>query len=699
MQNSFLDITRCLEEFLVRIPVFNCVPWYGVAGVERPREPPDSAENRWGVEDSTPATRRAVVSWNLYCSTRLSTSFVPMLGSKPQSVSASMSNLFPRLLILLAGIAAYLVGLAADFTFDGVEFVANNQVLDRLWPPEYLSKYTRPFSFLTFAINKVCFGPAPFSFALTNILIHIASAQILYSFVKIVLEKAPRIPESLSRAAVPIALVSSLLWVVHPLNSQGVAYLIQRQESLASLFYLGTMAAFASAVLHQQRSWYLVACISCALGMFSKEILVTAPLCVLWLDLAVLSKSWREVTRRWYWHLALWLTLGLLALVMLSHQGEYAQAGIGDVPDVSRWQYFRSQPWVVATYVKLWFWPTGQCADALLIPINNPAIYWPGLVIASLCLIILWRMSFHRPALGFLLGAWLLVLLPTSSIVPIQDLYFEHRMYLPSMFLAVATTLMLKRLTDRWQFKSQALRWGLVGSMICLLILINNYRCTVYLSDEAFWRDVIAKSPNNSRAYTNLALQIVKRASRESASLDKQKVLEEAIVMARRSFEIHPLNAVSYQNLAFVLGEANRKEEGEKYVQMARILKTRMTQQELLDFGNSNRATEPELALFCYERARELPPESSEVYNNLGILTQQVEKNFVKAEVCFQKSLSINPNNPNTYNSYGNLLVRTKRYQEAVAAFEKALRLDPQLKSAVQGREVAIRLLTQSQNK
>ncbi|WP_186377684.1 tetratricopeptide repeat protein [Planctopirus ephydatiae] len=611
-------------------------------------------------------------------------------------MSASMSNLGARLLILLAGLAAYVVGMAADFTFDGIEFVANNPVLGQLWPPEYLWKYTRPFSFLTFALNKACVGPRPFSFALTNILIHIASAQILYSLVKIVLEKAPRIPESISGAAVPIALVSSLLWVVHPLNSQGVAYLIQRQESLTSLFYIGTICAFAQAVLNQQRYWFIVAWISCALGMLSKEMMVTAPLCVFWFDFAVLSKSWREVVGRWFWHLGLWLTLGFLALVIFAHRGEYAQAGIGDVPDISRWQYFRSQPWVVANYLQIWIWPAGQCADALKIPVNNPAWYWPGLLITGLWLSIVLRLTLSRPALGFLAGAWLLVLVPTSSIVPIQDLYFEHRMYLPSMFLAVFSSLLLQALMDRLKWTSHTLHWGVLTTMLVLLIAVNNYRCTVYLSDESFWRDAIAKSPGNSRAYTNLALAVSNRARRTQDPAEKQSLHEEAIAAARKSIEIHALNAITYRNLALVLGEAGRRSEGEKYVQMESILKSKLSQEQLLELGNFYRKTDPELALFCYERAREIPPESSEVYNNLGILTQQVEKNFLKAEVCFQRALSLSPNNANVHNSYGNLLVRTKRYQEAVAAFDRALRLDPELKSAIQGREVALQRLTQS---
>ncbi|MBA4032052.1 MAG: hypothetical protein C0478_14340 [Planctomyces sp.] len=611
-------------------------------------------------------------------------------------VFSRFPSLLPRLLLLLLGTAAYATGLFADFTFDGVAFIEKNDLLNQLWPPAYLWNYTRPLSFLTFAINKSVFGPEPFSFAVVNVAIHLLAAQCLYTLVLVTLRQSPRIPPSLAERAQWLALAASLLWVVHPLNSQGVAYLIQRQEALAGLFYIGTLAAFAQGALGGNRVWFVIAWISCAMGMLSKEMMVTAPLCVLWLDLAVLSRSPRETLRRWPWHLALWSTWGLLAWVMSLHAGEYVEAGVGTVVGVSRWQYFRSQPFSLASYLMLWVWPQGQCADALRLPVNNPNLYVPALIAAGTVLTTILVLSIRRPPLGFLLGAGLLVLTPTSSIVPIQDLYFEHRMYVPSMALAILSALLINRLASRWPARSTWLRGGILATLLTALIITTNLRSAVYLSDEAFWRDVVAKSKVNSRAYTNLSLLIVAHARDTTNESMRQQFLEEAIATARRSISIHSLNPHAYRNLAFVLGEAGRREEGEKYVQMARLLDAKLSQEALLDFGNANRQAEPELALFCYERARELPPESSEVYNNLGILTQEVEKNFVKAEVCFQRALAISPGNANVYNSYGTLLGKLKRYPEALQAFNEALRLDPTLESARRNRQVILRLMQQT---
>lgn len=605
-------------------------------------------------------------------------------------------SLLPRLLILVLGTAAYATGLFADFTFDGVAFIEKNDLLNQLWPPAYLWNYTRPLSFLTFALNKSLFGPEPFSFAVVNVAIHLLASQCLYTLVLVTLRQSPRIPSSLAERAQWLALAASLLWVVHPLNSQGVAYLIQRQEALAGLFYIVTLAAFAQGALGGSRFWFVIAWISCALGMLSKEMLVTAPLCILWLDLSVLSRSPRETLRRWPWHLALWSTLGLLAWVMSLHAGEYAQAGVGAVEGISRWQYFRSQPFSLASYLMLWVWPQGQCADALRLPVNNPNLYVPALIAAGTVLATILALSIRRPPLGFLLGAGLLVLAPTSSIVPIQDIYFEHRMYVPSMALATLSALLIDRLASRWPARSTWLRGGILATLLTALIITTNLRSTVYLSDEAFWRDVVAKSPGNSRAYTNLALRIAERAQQTTDEAAKKPLFDEALAAARESIAIHSLNATPYRNLAFILGAAGRRDEGEKYLQMARLLDAKLSQDELLNFGNANRKADPELALFCYERARELPPESSEVYNNLGILTQEVEKNFVKAEVCFQRALAISPGNANIHNSYGNLLVRLKRYPEALRAFDQALRIDPTLKSALQGRGVALKLQQRS---
>ena len=96
-------------------------------------------------------------------------------------------------------------------------------------------------------------------------------------------------------AAVPLALAVAMLWAVHPLQTESVAYIVQRAESLVGLFYLLTLyfvvrgATSARAIV-----WYAGSVVACLLGMASKEVMVSSPLIVFLYDRAFLAGSFRE---------------------------------------------------------------------------------------------------------------------------------------------------------------------------------------------------------------------------------------------------------------------------------------------------------------------------------------------------------------------------------------------------------------------
>ena len=174
----------------------------------------------------------------------------------------------------------------------------------------------RPLANATLAFNYALGGLEVAGYHVVNILLHVSCALLAFGVVRRTLE-LPSVRERQLGPATPIAFATTLLWAVHPLNSEVVNYVSQRTESLVALFLLATLycgiraAGPAAARRWQTRAWVL-----CALGMACKELMALAPVMVALYDRTFLFASWREAWRAregLYIKLAAaWLLLGAL---------------------------------------------------------------------------------------------------------------------------------------------------------------------------------------------------------------------------------------------------------------------------------------------------------------------------------------------------------------------------------------------------
>ena len=231
-----------------------------------------------------------------------------------------------------------------------------------------------------------------------------------------------------------VALAAAVLWVVHPLNSESVSYLTERTESMMGLFYLTDACTRRFARPRSKRHrpgrrWIALAVAASALGMASKESMVTAPVMVLIFDRVFLYKTWREAwaeRRALYAGLAAsWVVLGLILW-------SAPRSSVGFESGATPWNYFLNQVQLIAQYLWLAVWPQALVLDyGLPRALTVADVILPGVVVVALgllTLVALWRW----PMLGFL-GAWVFITLsPTSSFVPIAtEVGAERRMYLP----------------------------------------------------------------------------------------------------------------------------------------------------------------------------------------------------------------------------------------------------------------------------
>ena len=372
--------------------------------------------------------------------------------STENSVRSSNPAAVLSLILMLTTWLAYSNCLTAPFIFDDVSNIETNEAIRSLWPlSSVVEKSNRPVLMLTLAVNYAIGGLDVRSYLLFNVVVHLLAGLTLFALVRQTL-RLRGIDSRFQKSADLIAFSVSLIWLVHPLQTQAVTYIVQRGESLMGLFFLLFLYCTVRGALSSRPfGWYLSAVLCCWLGMGTKEVMIVAPLVMLVYDRIFLSDSWKTVFRqRWPVYLMCVIAqVTLLRLVPgnLSQQPD-ASAGF-DVRGLSAWEYLRSQPVVILHYLRLAIWPDRLCLDYLWPVAANPfEIYGLGLVVLLLFLgsLLLLR---SRPRLAFAGMAFFVVLAPTSSFMPILDLAVEHRMYLPLIPVIVLGVLALFSLISR----------------------------------------------------------------------------------------------------------------------------------------------------------------------------------------------------------------------------------------------------------
>ena len=463
-------------------------------------------------------------------------------------------------IIVAAGVAAYSNTLHAPFVFDGLtlerRFATTTLSAD---PTTWFGVYPRTIGFFTFDLQNTLHGPWLPGFHAANIAIHIIAALFLFAAV-LVTCRGPRQPADIRRDAVGIALVAALFFELHPLQTQSVTYVYQRFESLMGMWFLAALAAFAWAVRDDAAprgrwAWFVAAWAAILLSIGTKEVGAVAPAVLLWYDRVFASRSWQELlTRRWWFYAPALVLFAGAAAYLYAFREHYADGGIFDTQRMSPLTYAISQPEVICRYLRLAIWPRGLCLDWYWKPADTLwRIVPPLLAISALLAFVGWSIV-RLPVVGFLLGSFFLILAPTSSIAPIIDLAFEHRMYLPLAPLAVLAVLAgreaLRRVPQRLFDLTLPPAAGLVPAAIIAIALgVTTYlRNEVYRSGLSLWRDIVAKSPANPRALATLAWHL------ELELGDTARAIE----LNRKALQIDPRIATAHRGLAIMFHGTDR---------------------------------------------------------------------------------------------------------------------------------------------
>lgn len=477
------------------------------------------------------------------------------------------------LLLVLAGLAAYANSFNGVFVGDDIDAIVNNPhvrsltpVSDALSAPQDTTVAGRPVVSLTLAINYALAEPEglnPWGYHAVNLLIHLVAGLGLFGVTRHTFLAMPS-GSALHSRATEAALALALLWLLHPLQSSAVTYVVQRAESLMGLFLLLTL--YCSIRATDTRSsramwWTAGAAGACLLGMGSKEVMVVAPLIVaLWLWI---FRREALATRRTLLLLGLlaatWIPLA--ALVMSEARGESVGFGLGGW---TWWSYLTTEAGVIVHYLRLALvpWPLVFTYDW------PPASSWSAVAPQFTVLVLLAMATVigvvRRHPLGFA-GAWFfLILAPSSSILPIAtEIAAEHRMYLPlAAVIGAAVSVMFLRMP-------RAGAWALVAVLAVTLGSSTHARNRDYWSLEALMQDTVEKRPQNVKARVTLGGHLLGLERFSEAETHLRAALE----VPARPGDDPGIPALAHMYLGSALAAQNKLGEAIPHLEKARELK------------------------------------------------------------------------------------------------------------------------------
>ncbi len=593
------------------------------------------------------------------------------------TVARGMSIWMPVTLIL-AGVAVYWSSFSGAFMFDDDLWIINDEKIRSLSPiTKFLIGDRRPVVTFSLAVNYALGELDTWGYHLVNLTIHLLTALTLFGCIRRTM-LTPAMRDRFAQSSASMAFAAALLWVIHPLNTQSVTYIIQRAESMMGLFYMLTLYTAIRGSERGGRIWYACAVLACASGMASKAVMISAPAMVFLYDWIFLSRSIGEaIRRRWGLYLGLFGTLlllipmGIVGGVFSGPQNRGASVGF-HVASVTPLEYLISQPGVLLHYIRLTILPVGLCLDygwPVATGIGDFLIQ--GLIILSLLAGTLWGIL-RRSWIGFI-GAWFfLILAPTSSVIPIKDLAYEHRMYLPLagviILLLAATTYILNRIQQRGflgPHAKTATSITLIIAISATLGITTSYRNRVYATGRSMWADVVSKRPENPRGHYNLGEQILNAGD-----------VEESIPHFQKAILYNPKYVSAHYNLGKAYQDLGRWDDAKKaFSETVRVGPHHAKAH--LELGNLFRARgQRKKALAAFQESARLDPKYASAHFNVGIAFLDMAQP-ADAVIALQRSAELEPDNAVTMGAMGFAYMRTGDLQAAKETLEAAINLNP----------------------
>jgi Tfp pilus assembly protein PilF len=418
-----------------------------------------------------------------------------------QPPAATVSVESSRLWVWLFAAATIVAGMAyspalnGPFIFDDYHLPFSNPNADNM-PIAFWIGGVRPILMASYWINYQVSGTKTPSYHFLNLLLHAATAVVVFFLLQRLLKLA-RIQGSIFL----VSLFGAALFLLHPLQTESVAYVAGRSELISGFFLLGAWLVFLKHFENETKLGTAVIILLLAgAAVLGKESAISLPAVLLLTDWYWNPAGLREQIRS---RLKLYLPImigGLVAGIAIIHSLSRSNAVLS-VKGVTPFRYALTECRVILTYFRLFLIPIGQNGDWQIPFYRNLADHGAWLYAFGILILLGGIVLTYRRArlLSFGLAVFLALLMPTSSVVPINDALAERRMYVPIVGLILAGV----AIAQCFRLDSAMSRAAAIVVLIVAATLTSQ-RSRVWGSDIAFWENVIEGSPGNSRAHLGL---------------------------------------------------------------------------------------------------------------------------------------------------------------------------------------------------
>ncbi len=568
-------------------------------------------------------------------------------------VAAEPSITWKRMLVaavLLAVVVGgvYANGLDVPFTLDDRHSIVENPAIRDagnigkfFTDPQTFSilpgrRMFRPFLLTSYLVNHSIFGYNPAGWHFCNLGIHWLSSLFVAGLVLVLTRRRW------------LALGMGLVFAVHPVNTEVVDYVSSRSASLVGVFFFGS---FLLHRLWRERArvkayrWAAVA--AYAAGLLVKENIIVLP-AIMWLSDRLLDKereeSFADDVRRY----APFAAVAVVYLIVRNAALSLDTVAV-DNPVRGYGENLLTQLSVLVYYIRFVLWPNDLNIYhhfpefSTLWKAGAPILAWPGVSVVILAGIA-FAIVRSRSRLAMLGGAWYIISLLPETLIPLNQLVAERRLYVPLFGLLLVAGAVAERLLRSPRKRDKRTLAVATAAMVVFFSMLTVHRNYVYSSEKRLWEDAVSKAPQSENTYQSLGY-VYEQAGEPDKARRQWRV----------AHELAPNNPDIMRNLAVALNKTGKHRE----------------------------------ALDLIKKALEIEPNSAHGHYNLGSIYVNLDR-MEKAEAAFRKAIEISPGYTTPYNNLAVIHINKGEYEKARRLLEKTLSIDPNQPTA---RENLNRLL------
>ncbi len=566
---------------------------------------------------------------------------------------AILDWIIPPAILSLITFSVYYPSLHYPFQFDDTPNITKFFNIRHLNFSSLFFSGPRWISYWLNTVNYKIAGFNPYLYRLLNVIFHLLTGILVFYFIFLILKNLKK-ENFFKNNAFKIALFTSTLFLLHPVQTQTVSYIIQGQlEGLSALFTLLILIFYYLSAQSQSKTNKIIltlfTCVLAFLSTGTKEIAIISPFLLIITDWFFIAQGdWKNFSKR------IPLQLSIFGIVFLSYIyllkpafflktfgfNNAVRNNIGNIltqnPNdlITPYAFFISQFKVILHYIFIFLWPFNISVEydwKLAHGFFSHEVLFPFSILISIFCLTFYLLKKNKiNILSFAIMWFFIAIAPRSSFIPSPELLMDYKTYLASIgwlfVIACAIVKFTQFLSSNFFYKNETYPYIFLFLSI-LLGFLTIHRNKVWRSSLEFWENIIQNAPEKARGYNNYGVELT--------SLGKNK---EAVPYFKKAIKLEGKTYWDpYTNLAIV------------YAALDNI----------------------DLAILTLEQSLKLNPYNPEAYNNLGAFF--LHKNeYYFAERSFRAALAIRPHYGKAMYNLGKLYIAKEDLESAWACFKNA---------------------------